>query len=65
MSNIDPKTGKFRVFDCTCGVMCIRPLTGDPKPCDRCGTSVVDRPNRIEDPAVLATRIVQMAKEKK
>ncbi len=53
------KLGKCRVYNCVCGVRPHRPLRAEdtvaqpfPKPCDRCGRSLVDRPYVIEDLAV-------------
>lgn len=29
-----------RVYSCSCGGRCVRPLIGEPKPCDSCGKSL-------------------------
>lgn len=38
-----PDFGKVRVYPCgNCGGDCIRPLRGEPKPCDRCDAPLGD-----------------------
>jgi hypothetical protein len=53
------RLGKQRVYQCTCGAKPVRPLRAKdttalpfPKPCDRCGESLADRPFSIEDAKV-------------
>lgn len=41
--------GKVRVYTCPCGGEVVRPLHGDPKPCDQCGQDLTAFEYRIDD----------------
>ena len=56
MKDATYELGKHRVYECSCGAKPCRPLQAVdttyrpwPKPCDRCGQSLVGRPYSIED----------------
>lgn len=53
--------GKVRVYHCPCSGYCIRPLHGQPKPCDRCGLVLADRPYVIDDHSRRIRELHQLA----
>ena len=56
----EKRLGKARVYDCICGGRCVRPLHGNPKPCDCCDNDLTQMAYVVED---LRLRIRDMLKE--
>lgn len=65
MKDATYKLGKGRVYDCRCGAKPHRPLQAAdtthspyPKPCDKCGADLNDRPFVIEDMGLFVRRLL-------
>ncbi len=52
MDTRPPGFNKVRVYDCPCRGQCVRPLHGEPRPCDLCGTPLDPLLGRVEDHAL-------------
>ena len=56
---------KVRGYRCKCGGVCIRPLHGNPKACERCGQRLTGTPYAIEDQAVFVRSLVDEIRRRK
>lgn len=55
---------KVRVYWCGCGGRCVRPLHGEPKPCDKCLADLSGRPWTVEDHGVFVRTLLEEARAK-